>query len=88
MLQLAYAAAATAGQTGRTLSDKDLAFFLKMVGYGATQDPKTAQENLLDFIDTTIETTDNVAMVALSLNSIQSNQYPLGENDATSCKRK
>tara|TARA_R110001599_G_scaffold77096_2_gene210683 strand:- start:588 stop:2312 length:1725 start_codon:yes stop_codon:yes gene_type:complete len=84
MLQLAYAAAATAGQTGRTLSDKDLAFFLKMVGYGATQDPEIAQENLLDFIDTTIETTDNVAMSALSLNSIQAGQYPLDQNLFTS----
>ena len=33
-LQLAYKAAATSGQTGRTLSDKDLAHFLQVVGYG------------------------------------------------------
>jgi hypothetical protein len=33
-LRMAYMAAAAAGQTSRTLSDKDLAHFLKIVGYG------------------------------------------------------
>ena len=32
-LQLAYQAAATSAQTGRTLSDKDIAFFLQIVGF-------------------------------------------------------
>ena len=51
MLSLAYAAAASAGQTGRTLSDKDLAFFLQQVGFGASQNPAVLKENLLQFAD-------------------------------------
>ena len=52
LLQLAYQAAATTGQTGRTLSDKDLAFFLKIVGYGE-QDFNVLQDKLLGFADQT-----------------------------------
>ena len=51
MLQLAYMAAAANGQTGRTLSDKDLAFHLKMVGFGQTSSPEVLKENLIDFVD-------------------------------------
>ena len=51
MLSLAYAAAASAGQTGRTLSDKDLAFFLQQVGFGASQNALALKENLLQFVD-------------------------------------
>jgi len=51
MLQLAYMAAAANGQTGRTLSDKDLAFHLKMVGFGQTSNAKTLKHNLIDFVD-------------------------------------
>ena len=58
LLQLAYSAAATAGQTGRTLSDKDLAFFLQQIGFGATQDPETLYSNLIDFVETTIKQND------------------------------
>ena len=58
LLQLAYSAAATAGQTGRTLSDKDLAFFLQQIGFGATQDPETLYSNLVDFAETTIKQND------------------------------
>ena len=48
-LRLAYQAAATAGQTGRTLSDKDLANFLQIVGYGVSQNPKSVKEQLYQF---------------------------------------
>lgn len=48
-LRLAYQAAATAGQTGRTLSDKDLANFLQIVGYGVSQNPKDVKEQLYQF---------------------------------------
>ena len=58
LLQLAYSAAATAGQTGRTLSDKDLAFFLQQIGFGATQTPETLYSNLVDFAETTIKQND------------------------------
>jgi hypothetical protein len=54
-LQIAYQSAATAGQTGRTLSDKDLAFFLQMTGYGATQAPQVQLDNLLRFVDSNIK---------------------------------
>ena len=52
MLQMAYMLAAANGQTGRTLSDKDLAFHLQMLGSGATQSVKVARRNLLEVIDT------------------------------------
>ena len=58
LLQLAYSAAATAGQTGRTLSDKDLAFFLQQIGFGATQDAEILHSNLIDFAETTIDQND------------------------------
>ena len=48
-LRLAYQAAATAGQTGRTLSDKDLANFLQIVGYGVSQNPENVKEQLYQF---------------------------------------
>jgi len=52
LLQLAYSAAATSGQTGRTLSDKDLAFFLKIVGQGQVglSDPSAQKRNLANYI--------------------------------------
>jgi len=61
LLSLAYQAAAANGQTGRTLSDKDLAFHLQMVGYGATQDPQILRDNLIAFGDQLIERADEQA---------------------------
>jgi hypothetical protein len=84
MLQLAYAAAAANGQTGRTLSDKDLAFHLQMVGFGATQDAQTAKDNILGFVDTLIRQTDNVVMGTISENRIRAGQYPLDDKMFTS----
>ena len=51
LLQLAYMAAAANGQTGRTLSDKDLAYHLRIIGFGASQDPRVLKANLLAFGD-------------------------------------
>ena len=84
MLQLAYSAAATAGQTGRTLSDKDLAFFLQIVGFGATQDAQTAKDNLLSFVDRTVRQTDNVIQTEISQNRLIAGQYPLDDKLFTS----
>ena len=84
MLQLAYAAAAANGQTGRTLSDKDLAFHLQMVGFGATQDAQTAKDNILGFVDTLVRQTDNVVMGTISENRIRAGQYPLDDKMFTS----
>ena len=61
LLSLAYQAAAANGQTGRTLSDKDLAFHLQMVGFGATQDPTILKDNLLAFGDQLIQRADEQA---------------------------
>ena len=58
-LQMAYMAAASSGQTGRTLSDKDLAFFLKIVGQNASSDPEIQLNNILRFVDTVIEGADS-----------------------------
>ena len=84
MLQLAYAAAAANGQTGRTLSDKDLAFHLQMVGFGATQDAQTAKDNILSFIDTLVRQTDNVVQGTISENRIRAGQYPINDDLFTS----
>jgi hypothetical protein len=59
LLQLAYLAAAANGQTGRTLSDKDLAYHLQLVGYGATQNPGVLHDNLITFADLLISNNDN-----------------------------
>ncbi len=61
LLSLAYQAAAANGQTGRTLSDKDLAFHLQMVGYGATQKPEILRDNLIAFGDQLIQRADEQA---------------------------
>ena len=75
LLQLAYLAAAANGQTGRTLSDKDLAFHLQMVGYGSTQDPAVLHDNLIRFIDVMVDATDNETQVQINPNSFR--KYPL-----------
>jgi hypothetical protein len=70
MLQLAYAAAAANGQTGRTLSDKDLAFHLQMVGFGASQDPRVLRDNLINFIDRIVNQNNNQAQATYGVNRI------------------
>ena len=65
MLTLGYAAAASGGQTGRTLSDKDLAFFLNIVGFEATQNPAVMKANLLRFGDRAQRQADNSVLVYL-----------------------
>ena len=49
-IQMAYMAAATAGQTGRTLSDKDLAFFLTAIGFGESSNAKVVKRGMASFI--------------------------------------
>jgi len=46
-LRMAYMAAAAAGQTSRTLSDKDLAHFLKIIGYGTGESAEVIIPQLL-----------------------------------------
>ena len=66
-LQLAYLAAAANGQTGRTLSDRDLAYHLVIVGIGRTQDPETLGRNLRRFINQTVEKLDSEAQFTIPL---------------------
>jgi hypothetical protein len=51
MIQLAYMSAGSAGQTGRTLSDKDLAFFLRIIGFESTSTPEILLNNITKFFD-------------------------------------
>jgi hypothetical protein len=58
MIQLAYMAAGAAGQSGRTLSDKDLAFFLRIIGFESTSDPKVLLNNINRFFDRQLKSLD------------------------------
>ena len=69
-LQLAYMAAAANGQTGRTLSDKDLAYHLQIVGFGSTQDPKVLNDNLLRFGDQLVRGLDSETQVSIPINGM------------------
>ena len=65
-LQLAYVAAAVNGQTGRTLSDKDLAYHIEIVGLGQTTSPEVLVANLTDFVADSINQVDNGIKLAIS----------------------
>ena len=54
-------AGARFGQTGRTLSDKDLAFALQSIGFGATQDKEVAKALLLKVGNSMIDSVDTKA---------------------------
>ena len=58
-LQMAYMAAATAGQTGRTLSDKDLANFLRVIGMGESTDSEVVAKKVADFIGSVVATRES-----------------------------
>jgi hypothetical protein len=75
MLQLAYFSAAAYGQSGRTLSDKDLANFLDIVGWGSSETPEVLRDNLIQFVDGMIRTTDGKVVTQLSQEEL--GQYPL-----------
>ena len=68
MLSLAYTAAAVNGQTGRTLSDKDLAYHLQIVGLNQTSDPEILIKNLQRFIGDAVTKVDSEAQLALQQN--------------------
>lgn len=68
MLSLAYTAAAVNGQTGRTLSDKDLAYHLQIVGLNQTSDPEILIKNLQRFIGDAVNKVDSEAQLALQQN--------------------
>ena len=76
LLKLAYAAAAAAGQTGRTLSDKDLKFFLEMVGGGGNDSPEVQRAVIRNFIQDITREVDNDPRVMLNKRKIN-NQYDM-----------
>ena len=65
MLQIGYLLASANGQTGRTLSDKDLMFHLQMIGYGATQDSNIARKLLLRVGNSLVNRTDRSAQTKM-----------------------
>lgn len=76
-LNIAYYAAATAGQTGRTLSDKDLANFFRIIGGAGTQDIEVQHDVLLKFINSVVEARDDETAGRFKLNKLR----PLGEGE-------
>ena len=75
MLQLAYMAAAANGQTGRTLSDKDLAYHLQMVGFGASSNPEILKKNIIRFANRILSDTDSNARARLSPNRVGAGRF-------------
>ena len=58
-LQLAYMAAALNGQTGRTLSDRDLEFHLNIVGFDRTMGPLPSLGVLTQFLQNQLQSADD-----------------------------
>ena len=75
LLQMAYLAAAANGQTGRTLSDKDLAYHLRMVGFGASDDAAVVLRVVKSFTNSIIDDTDAWARSSLTLNTLSAGRY-------------
>jgi len=65
-IRLAYAAAASEGQTGRTLSDKDVANFLEQLGYGS-QNPMDVGVRTASFMGELFNKNDRVVPVTEEL---------------------
>ena len=68
-IRLAYAAAASEGQTGRTLSDKDVANFLEQVGYESNV-PEDIGTRTSEFIATAIRKYDRNNPLFSNLNQL------------------
>ena len=67
-LRLAYAAAAADGQTGTSLSDKDVANFLEQVGFGQ-QNAKAVGKNIASFVKGRLQKFDSGEFRKLSNNA-------------------
>ena len=79
MIQIGYLLAAANGQTGRTLSDKDLMFSLLQIGYGATQDSGTATKLMLRVGNDLINRVDRAAQI--KINPMMMQGYGASLND-------
>ena len=77
MLSMAYTAAGVNGQTGRTLSDKDLAYHLQIVGFNQTSNPDVLVKNIQRFVGDAVQKVDGEAKLA-----IQQNWYKLKLDDS------
>lgn len=66
MIQIGYLLAAANGQTGRTLSDKDLMFSLLQIGYGATQSSETATKLMLRVGNDLVNRVDRAAQIKIN----------------------
>ena len=80
ILQMAYLAAAANGQTGRTLSDKDLAYHLEIIGGKNVQKPEHIRMNLLRFMDALVQNSDNDVQYLFPINTL-SQQYDMTDPD-------
>ena len=74
-IRLAYAAAASEGQTGRTLSDKDVANFLEQLGYGS-QNPMDVGVRTASFMGELFNKNDRDIPVAEQLIGLSRSNKP------------
>ena len=72
-IRLAYSAAAASGQTGRTLSDKDVANFLQQVGYESSE-PKDVGTRTAEFIASQIRQFDTTSPTFSNLLNLSRSQ--------------
>tara|TARA_R100000995_G_scaffold45371_1_gene21371 strand:+ start:1174 stop:3393 length:2220 start_codon:yes stop_codon:yes gene_type:complete len=74
-IRLAYSAAAASGQTGRTLSDKDVANFLEQVGYGSGE-PMDVGTRTAEFIATRMRQFDTANPTFSNLTTLSALNTP------------
>jgi len=79
-LRLAYAAAASEGQTGRTLSDKDVANFLEQVGYESTN-PMDVGTRTAEFVGELFNKYDNATPTLSDLTRFSQSANPSDMNE-------
>jgi len=74
-IRLAYSAAAASGQTGKTLSDKDVANFLEQVGYGSGE-PMDVGTRTAEFIATRMRQFDTANPTFSNLTTLSRSNTP------------
>ena len=77
-IRLAYSAAASEGQTGRTLSDKDVANFLEQVGF-ESNNPKDVGTRTAEFVATSIRNLDDRSATFADLKRLSKSTDPADE---------
>jgi len=79
-IRLAYSAAASEGQTGRTLSDKDVANFLEQVGY-ESNNPKDVGTRTAEFVATSIRNLDDRSATFADLKRLSKSTDPADQTE-------